>query len=120
MCSAPHWRHAALIIIEKGALHVDAVANEPTTNTRASGPEWDGYVEMDSSLYVALSTGRLSPVGMMKEWRDGNIKAKGILKLIILWDVFRLLKKMRENRTKTAGTGRDHISAAQAESPLDL
>ena len=92
LCNSPHWQYAALIIMEEGSLRIDAVANEPKMNLRKEALGWDGFVEMDSGLFVALITDRLSLFGVTTKWLTGRVKLKGIFKLIVLWDVFLLLK----------------------------
>lgn len=55
LCNSPQWRYAALIIMENGMVRVDAVANKPEANLLKAALKWDGFVEMDSSLFAALS-----------------------------------------------------------------
>jgi len=96
VCNSFYWQYAALIIIAEGALRVDAVANEPKSNLYKKSLHWDGFVEMDSALFVAVMTQQLSFFGIMRQWLAGHAKLKGLVNLLILWDLFCILLKHRQ------------------------
>jgi hypothetical protein len=45
----------------------------------------------------AVYKSRLSFFGVIKKWLAGHVKLNGILKLIVLWDLFCILQKAKAN-----------------------
>ncbi len=74
------------------------MANMPKANLYQAALAWDGFVEMDGSLFVALATRQVSLFGLMKKWLVGQVRLSGIPKLIILWDLFRILNNTRTDK----------------------
>jgi hypothetical protein len=97
--NSPHWQYAALVDIDKGAVRVDAVANQPVGDLSRAVLRWDGFVEMESGLFLALLTRRCSMIGVMRKWLAGEIKLRGWRNLFLLWDLSHILtnNKLRGN-----------------------
>lgn len=83
--------HAALIILNEGKIQVKSVENKPRENLEKEKIGWDGFLEMDSATFLGLAMNRLSLLSIVKKVLKGEVKMKGLRKLIILLKVFKLL-----------------------------
>ena len=95
--NSPHWQYAALVDIENGTVRVDAVANQPVAGLSRSRLRWDGFVEMDSRLFLALLTRRCSLAAAVGKWLAGEIKLRGFRHLFLLLDLSRILTNSKKN-----------------------
>ena len=84
--------YAAVIIIKDGTLSVESVLNKPKENLSKKALGWDGFISMDSSIFLALALGRLSMIGVGLKFITGKVKMKGILKLLGLLKIMNFLK----------------------------
>lgn len=83
--------HAAIIIIDKGTIKVKSVSNKPKENLKKKVLGWDGYLGMDSQVFLSVAMKRLSIIGVGLKVLTGKVKLKGITKLLALLKVFDLL-----------------------------
>ncbi len=83
--------HAALIIISQGQIQVKSVENKPKENLDKNQTGWDAFLEMRSEVFLGLAMNRLSLVSVLIKWMRGEIRMKGILKLMVLLKIFKLL-----------------------------
>jgi len=93
LINASNLDHAALISVNQGILKVESVPNKPESNLKKKLIGWDGYISMDSQIFLALAMNRISIVGIGIKWILGKVKMKGILKLLALLSIFEFLKK---------------------------
>ena len=93
LINASNLDHAALISVNQGILKVKSVPNKPESNLKKKLIGWDGYISMDSQIFLALAMNRISIVGIGIKWILGKVKMKGILKLLALLRIFEFLKK---------------------------
>ena len=93
LINASNLEHAALISVNQGVLKVESVLNKPESNLKKKLIGWDGYISMDSQIFLALAMNRISIIGIGLKWILGKVKMKGILKLLALLSIFEFLKK---------------------------
>ena len=93
LINASNLNHAALITVKEGILKVESVPNKPETNLKKKAIGWDGYISMDSQIFLALAMNRISIVGIGIKWLSRKVKMGGILKLLSLLSIFEFLKK---------------------------
>jgi len=93
LINASNLDHAALISVNQGILKVESVPNKPESNLKKKLIGWDGFISMDSQIFLALAMNRISIVGIGIKWILGKVKMKGILKLLALLSIFEFLKK---------------------------
>ena len=74
--------HAALIVIEKGAINVEGIDNKPTSNLSKANARWDGFISCSTQTFLALALGRLSMVKMLGKLLSGEIQVRNILKVL--------------------------------------
>ncbi|MHA1291044.1 MAG: hypothetical protein ACTSQJ_00080 [Promethearchaeota archaeon] len=93
LINAPNVNFAALIIIDNGTIRVESIANKPKENLKKKVVGWDGFVQMDTQIFLGLALNRLSilKVGMM--WIIRKIKIKGLMKLLGFMKILNFLKE---------------------------
>jgi len=91
LINATNLNYAALITIDRGTITVESVLNKPKSNLKKKALGWDGFISMDTQIFLALAMKRISilKVGLM--WIVGKIKMKGLTKLIVLLKLFDIL-----------------------------
>lgn len=90
--NADNLNHAAVIILKDGQITVKSVPNKPKSNLKKKKLDWDGYLSMDSQIFLALAMDRLSLFGVVKKFLTGKVKMKGMTKLITLLKIFNLIR----------------------------
>lgn len=93
LINALNLNYAALISINKSQLSVESIENKPKSNLRKNVLGWDGFISMDSQIFLALALDRISIVAIGLKWLTGKVKMRGIRKLLTLLKVFKLLKE---------------------------
>lgn len=93
LINASNLNYAALVSINQGVLRVESIPNKPESNLKKKKSGWDGYISMDSQIFLALAMNRISIVGIGIKWLSGKVKMRGILKLLSLLSIFDFLKK---------------------------
>jgi len=93
LINASNLNHAAFISVNHGVLKVESVPNKPESNLKKKMIGWDGYLSMDSQIFLALAMNRISIVGIGIKWLLRKVKMRGILKLLSLLSIFEFLKK---------------------------
>jgi hypothetical protein len=91
LINATNLRYAALLTIEKGSLKVEGVRNEPKSNLTKKATGWNGYVAMDTQIFLALATKRLSLIKLGVKFLKSEVKMKGIVKLLVLLKLLKML-----------------------------
>jgi hypothetical protein len=94
LINAPNLNYAALVSIDKGHLKVESVENKQKSNLSKNALGWDGFISMDSQIFLVLALDRISIVAIGLKWLTGKVKMKGIRKLLTLLKVFSLLKEL--------------------------
>ena len=93
LINASNLDYAALISINRGELTIQSVPNKPKTNLKKKVSGWDGLVSMDSQIFLALAMKRISMLKVGLKWIFGNVKMKGLLKLLPMLKLFDLLQQ---------------------------
>jgi hypothetical protein len=93
LINASNLNHAALITINEGSLKVESVPNKPASNLKKKNVGWDGFISMDSQIFLALAMDRITIFNIIAKWFVRKVKMRGILKLFSLLKIFELLKK---------------------------
>jgi hypothetical protein len=73
-------------------LKVESVPNKPDSNLSKEKIHWDGYISMDSQIFLALAMNRISMMGIIVKWISKKVTMKGILNLLIVLKIFNFLK----------------------------
>ncbi len=96
LLNASNLNHAAIINVENGYIRVESIPNKPEENINKRKVGWDGFLEMDTQTFLAITMNRLSLLGVAKMWLTRRIKMRGIRKLLILLKIFRFLTSYTE------------------------
>ena len=91
LLNASNLNHAAIINVENGLVRIESIPNKPIENLKKKKVGWDGFLEMDTQIFLAIALNRLSLLGVAKMWLTRKIKMRGISKLLILLKMFRFL-----------------------------
>ena len=93
LINASNLNYAALITIDNGRLSVKSIANKPKNNLKKKVTGWDGFISMDSQIFLALAMDRISKIKVALKWLTGKVRMKGLRKLITLLKIFEILKE---------------------------
>lgn len=91
LINATNLHYAALLTIENGSLKVESVRKEPKTNLAKKVTGWNGYVAMDTQIFLALATKRLSLIQLGVKFLKSEVKLKGVFKLLVLLKLLKML-----------------------------
>ena len=91
LINATNLQYAALITIDNGTIRIDAIRNEPESNLKKKVSQWNGYVAMNTQLFLGLATKRVSILKLGFEILRFKVKVRGILKLFTLLKLLKLL-----------------------------
>jgi hypothetical protein len=92
LINAPNLQYAAILTVNEGKLKVESVPNKPDSNLSKEKIHWDGYISMDSQIFLALAMNRISMMGIIVKWISKKVTMKGILNLLIVLKIFNFLK----------------------------
>ena len=93
LLDASNLNYAALVTIDNGTVTVEGVSNKPRSNLDKKKLGWDGFVSVDSQIFLALAMDRISMLKVALLWLRRKVKMKGILKLLKLLKIFALLNE---------------------------
>jgi len=93
LINASNLDYAAIININNGTLTVQSVPNKPKTNLKKKVIGWNGFVSMDTNTFLAMAMKRISILKLGLKWIFGNVKLKGIIKLLPMLKLFDLLQQ---------------------------
>ena len=91
LINATNLNYAALIIIDKGSLSVQSVPNKPKSNLKKKIVGWDGYVAMDTQIFLALAMRKISMIKLGLKMLTGKVKMRGIFKLLSMLKLIKIL-----------------------------
>ncbi len=91
LVNAVNVNYAALINIDSGTVVVTSIPNKPEENLNKEVAGWDAYLGMDSSVFLRFAMKRISLVGMGKLILKGEVKVKGIRKLMYMMKLMKIL-----------------------------
>ncbi len=70
--------YAALIIVDKGTISVEIIANKPEENISKKVLGWDAMMETTRQMFDDIDEGKISTAAVVKKMISGKIKAKNI------------------------------------------
>jgi len=88
----------ALVQIEKGSIHVEAVADNIQDNSK-NHSDWDGKLIAPLSVFIALSSGNLTQKDLIKKAIQGELKMKGLFSLLVLRKIITFSSGKKEKDT---------------------
>lgn len=91
LINATNLHYAALLTIDNGSLKVEAIRNEPKSNLKKKVVGWNGYVAMDTQIFLGLATKRLSIIKLGVKILTSEVKMRGIFKLLALLKLLKIL-----------------------------
>ncbi len=91
LLNASNLNYAALITIDRGNLIIQSVPNKPKSNLNKKNIKWDGFISMDSQTFLAFAMKRLSLIKLALKWISGDVKLKGLFKVLPLLKIFHIL-----------------------------
>ena len=91
LLNAKDGKYAALIVIDKGTIHVDGFKNKPKENIKKKVAGWDGLLQANTStLLEILESEEISIGNVVRKIIIGKVKIRGIRKVLVLLDLFKL------------------------------
>ena len=91
LINATNLNYAALLTIRNGSIKVESIQNTPPTNLKKKNIGWDGYVAMNTQIFLGLATKRISLLNLGIKILKFEVKLRGILKLLTLFKLLKLL-----------------------------
>ena len=91
LINATNLNYAAILTIDKGKLAVEGIQNKPKSNLEKKNIGWNGYVAMDTQVFLAFATKRLSFLKLGLKVLSGKVKVRGILKLLVVLKLIKIL-----------------------------
>ncbi|MFX1408800.1 MAG: hypothetical protein ACFFA6_00480 [Promethearchaeota archaeon] len=93
LVNASNLNFAALIIIENGTIIIESVRNVPKSNLKKKILGWNGYISMNSQIFLALVMNKISLLNIGLKWLTRKVKIKGLIKMVTLLKLINLLKE---------------------------
>ena len=91
LLNATDGKYAALIVIDKGTIHVEGYKNNPKKNLKKKVIGWDGLLQTTTPIFLTiLKRGKVSKKRFIGKVLTRKIKVRGIKKLLVLLEVFRI------------------------------
>ncbi|MFX1410736.1 MAG: hypothetical protein ACFFA6_10305 [Promethearchaeota archaeon] len=91
LLNAKDGKYAALLIIDKGMIHVEGIENKPKENIKKKNIGWDGLFQTTTSLFLEILGGDEISMGKIAtKWLIGKVKIRGIKNVKILLQLFDL------------------------------
>ncbi|MFX0057643.1 MAG: hypothetical protein ACFE85_11545 [Candidatus Hodarchaeota archaeon] len=91
LINASNLNYAALLIIENGTLVVKSISNKPKSNLKKKAIGWDGYISMDTQIFLKLAMKRLPIIKLGLMIITGKVKIRGIFKLLVMLKLIKIL-----------------------------
>jgi len=92
LINASNLNYAALITLDKGTLIIEGVRNKPKSNLKKKILGWDGYISMNSQIFLALAMDKISLLNIGLKWLTRKVKIKGLIKMFTLLKMLNFLK----------------------------
>lgn len=91
LINATNLQYAALVTIDNGTLKIEAIRNEPKSNLKKKVTNWNGYIAMDTQIFLGLATKRISLLKLGLKILRFEVKMRGIIKLLALLKLLKIL-----------------------------
>ena len=90
LLNATDGKNAALIVIDRGTIHVEEVKNNPKKNLKKKNAGWDGRIQAKTNDFVELLTSEnLSMGSVVGKILTFKIRIRGIGKSLTLLELFK-------------------------------
>ncbi len=91
LLNAKDGKWAALLIIDKGKIHVEGIKNDPKENIKKKNAGWDGLLQTTTPIFLEiLGSDNLSTGKVVRKILSGKIKIRGIKHVLVLLQLFDL------------------------------
>ncbi len=91
LLNAKDGKYAALLVIDNGKIYVEGMKNTPKKNLKKKLLGWDGLLQAKTSIFLEiLESDEISLGKVIGKILTGRIKIRGIKKVLILLQLFRL------------------------------
>jgi len=89
LLNATDGKNAALIVIDKGTIHVEEVKNNPKENIKKKNVGWDGRIQAKTNDFVELLTSDDLSIGsVVGKVLTFKIRIRGLFKALTLLELF--------------------------------
>ena len=89
LLNATDGKNAALIVIDKGKLHVEEIKNNPKENIKKKNVGWDGRIQAKTNDFVELLTSEDLSIGsVVGKVITFKIRIRGLFKALTLLKLF--------------------------------
>ncbi|MFX0049579.1 MAG: hypothetical protein ACFE8G_15705 [Candidatus Hermodarchaeota archaeon] len=90
LLNATDGKNAALIVIDKGTIHVEEVENKTKENIKKKNAGWDGRIQAKTNDFVELLTSENLSVGsVVGKVLTYKIRIRGLFKALTLLKLFK-------------------------------
>ena len=91
LLNAKDGKYAALLVIDKGTIHVEGFKNNPKENIKKKVLGWDGLLQTKTKTFVGLlESDDISLGKVIGKIVTGRIKIRGIKHVLVLLPLFSL------------------------------
>ncbi|MFX1387988.1 MAG: hypothetical protein ACFE9M_12295 [Promethearchaeota archaeon] len=91
LLNAKDGKWAALLIIDKGKIHVEGIKNEPKENIKKKNAGWDGLLQTTTPMFMELlGSENLSMGKVIRKVLTRKIRIKGLKHVLVLLKLFNL------------------------------
>ncbi|MFX1500817.1 MAG: hypothetical protein ACFFDH_07620 [Promethearchaeota archaeon] len=92
LLNAKDGKWAALLVIDKGKIYVEAIKNEPKKNLKKKNVGWDGFFQTTMPMFLEMFTNRdsFSKGKAIRKILSGKMKIRGIKHVLLLLKLFEL------------------------------
>ncbi len=91
LLNATDGEYAALIVIDKGTIHVEGYKNNPKKNLKKKVIGWDGLLQTTTPIFIKfLRSNEISIKKFIGKVLTRKIKIRGIKNVLMLRKVFRI------------------------------
>ena len=91
LLNAKDGKWAALLVIDKGTIHVEGIKNNPKENIKKKNAGWDGLLQTTTPMFLEiLGSDKLSMGKVIRKILSGKIKIRGIKNVLVLLQLFDL------------------------------
>lgn len=91
LINAKDGKYAALLVIDKGTIHVEGFKNNPKKNLKKKVIGWDGFLQADTNTFLSLLGSEDMSFGkIIGKILSGRLKIRGIKHVLVLLQLFSL------------------------------
>lgn len=89
LLNATDGKNAALIVIDKGTIHVEEINNNPKESIKKKNAGWDGRIQAKTNDFVELLTNENLSIGsVVGKVLTFKIRIRGLRKALTLLELF--------------------------------